>query len=150
MDELEIGFYSAVAIYGLIFTWTLLVRLRWLPAAVVRLVHRPMNRLGRIPFLGRVVNVCRKYPLSLGLVLAILAGVAMPYFVLSVFWVFQALFVAMVIGLMRYVGDDVDDDESYGALSGNYYSYYDNDIVSGHDPHADISRPTLGNVCSKL
>ena len=31
MDQLEIGFYSAVAVYAVIAIWTVLVRLRWLP-----------------------------------------------------------------------------------------------------------------------
>ena len=66
MDMLEIGFYSAVTVYGLIAVWTVLVRLRWLPTAIVRLVHWPLNRLGRIPVLGRVVNACRRYSFDPG------------------------------------------------------------------------------------
>ena len=151
MDELEIGFYSAVAIYGLIFTWTLLVRLRWLPVAVVRLVRRPTEPSWAHscpwPCCERLSQV---FPES---------GPGAGHFG----WSGNAVFCPVSILAVRpyyhlewcsahaFVGDDVDDDESYGALSGNYYSYYDNDIVSGHDPHADISRPPLwGNVCSKL
>lgn len=115
MDELEIGFYSAVAIYGLIFTWTLLVRLRWLPVAVVRLVRRPLNRLGRIPVLGRIVNACRKYSLSLGLMLAILVGVAAPYALLTAFWVVQVILIAGAVVLGFIFGGDgepgIEEDE---------------------------------------
>ena len=65
MDQLEIGFYSAVAAYGVIVTWTVIVRLRWLPVALVRFVYRLLNRLGRIPVLGGAVIACRRYPLVL-------------------------------------------------------------------------------------
>ena len=112
MDELEIGFYSAVAVYALIVAWTVLVRLRWLPVGLVRFVHRLLNRLGRIPFLGRAVIACRRYPLRLGLVWAVLAGLVMPYLLLSVFWAFQAAFLAGAVWLgLRYGSADSSEDE---------------------------------------
>lgn len=112
MDELEIGFYSAVTVYGVIAIWTLLVRLRWLPVALVRFVWRLLNRLGRVPVLGRAVTACRRYPLVTGLVLAVVAGFAVPYLVLSMFWAFQAAFIAGAVWLgLRYGAADSSEDE---------------------------------------
>lgn len=103
MDELEIGVYSGIIFYGLIVAWTLMFRLRWLPVALVRLVCRLLNSLGRIPVLGRAVTACRRYPLGLGLVLAVLVGFAVPFLLLSVFWAFQAAFLAGAVWLgFRY------------------------------------------------
>ena len=142
----EYGFYSAAATYGLIVVWTVLARLRRRPRKLVRLVHWPLDRLGRIPVIGRAVNACRRYPLTLGLVVAILVGVAVPWLMLGAMWLIYALslLVFVVLGVWAYFYSD-DDVETYGAASGNYHSHYDDEIVSGHDPYADKSRPTLGN-----
>jgi hypothetical protein len=148
MDMLEIGLYSAVTVYGVIVIWTVLVRLRWLPTALVRLVHRPMNRLGRIPVLGRVVNICRRYSLTLGLGLAILVGAAVPYVVLSIFWAVQAVVVAGAILLWLYFGGQEEADGVFESPDPNglYYSVYDGvTIVPGCDVEADARRPWLGS-----
>ena len=120
IDFFAIGFYAAVVTYGLIVVWTVLARLRWLPRILVRGLHRPLNRLGRVPVLGRVVAACRRYPLSLGLLIAIGVGVAVPYAVMSVMWLIYGLsFVfAVVVGVWAFFnGDgqsasDRDDDDS--------------------------------------
>lgn len=142
MDELEIGFYSAVAIYGLIFTWTLLVRLRWLPTSFVRMVHLPLNRLGRIPVLGGVVNACRKYSLGLGLVLAILIGVATTYVVMSALWLVYALSfgMAFALGAMAMFGGG-DDEDNEADPDGMYLAKHGHDLVHGSSPYADPDRP---------
>lgn len=146
MDELEIGFYSAVTIYGLIFTWTLLVRLRWLPTSLVRMVHRPLNRLGRIPYVGRVVNICRRYSLTLGLGLAILVGAAAPYVLLSVFWALQAVLLAGAVWLgLRYGKDEAAESQFSAAGYSLYYSRFGGgELVSSGDVDADPSQPYLG------
>ena len=84
--------------YGVIAIWTVLVRLRWLPAALVRFVWRLLNCLGRIHVLGRAVTVCQ-VSLGAGLVLAVVAGFAVPYLVLSVLWGVYLLSFAAVIFL---------------------------------------------------
>ena len=112
MDQLEISFYSAVSVYGVIATWTVLVRMRWLPVGLVRFVYRVLNHLGRIPLLGGVVLACRRNPLGLGLVIAVLAGLVLPYLVLSVFWVFQAALLVGAVWLgLRYGAADLSKDE---------------------------------------
>ena len=145
MDELEIGFYSAVAIYGLIFTWTLLVRLRWLPTSLVRMVYRPLNRLGRIPYVGRVVNACRRHSLSLGALVAVLVGMAVPYFVLSVFRGVQVALVAGAVWFGLRYGGEVSESETFTQGHKLYYSRHgDGEIVPGYDVDADPGRPWLG------
>jgi hypothetical protein len=146
MDMLEIGLYSAVTVYGVIVIWTVLVRLRWLPTALVRLVHRPMNRLGRIPVLGRVVNICRRYSLTLGLGLAILVGAAAPHVLLSAFWAFQAVLLAGAVWLgLRYGKDEAAESQFAATGYSLYYSRFDGgELVSSSDVDADPSRPYLG------
>lgn len=148
MDVLEIGVYSAVIVYGLIAVWTVLVRLRWLPTAIVRLVHRPLNRLGRVPYLGRIVNVCRRCSLSLGMVLAILVGVAAPYVLLSAFWAFQAVLVAGAVWLgLRYGEDEAAESQFTATGYSLYYSRFDaGELVFSSDVDADTSRPYLVSV----
>ena len=145
MDMLEIGFYSAVTVYGLIAAWTVLARLRWLPTALVRLVHWPLNRLGRIPYVGRLVNGCRRYPFSLGIVLAAVVGATLPYFVLSVFWAFQAALLAGAVWLGLRYGGEVSERETSTQGHKLYYSRHgDGEIVPGYDVDADPGRPWLG------
>lgn len=146
MDMLEIGFYSAVIAYGLIFAWTVLMRLRWLPMVLVRQMHWPLDRLGCIPFLGRVVMACRRYALSLGLLVAVLVGAAVPYVVLSLFWGFQT---ALIIGAawigLRYGGCIDDESEESPQAHKLYYSIYGGGrIVPGYDVEADSNHPYLG------
>ena len=143
MDQLEIGFYSAVAVYGVIAIWTVLVRLRWLPVALVRFVWRLLNRLGRIPVLGRAVTSCRRYPLGAGLVLAVVAGLAVPYLVLSVLWgVYLLSFAAVIflgwVALGRSQDDDASDElDPYGM----YQEKHGHGLVHGSSPYADGDRP---------
>ena len=143
MDQLEIGFYSAVAVYGVIAIWTVLVRLRWLPAALVRFVWRLLNCLGRIHVLGRAVTVCRRYPLGAGLVLAVVAGLAVPYLVLSVLWgVYLLSFAAVIflgwVALGRSQDDDASDElDPYGM----YQEKHGHGLVHGSSPYADGDRP---------
>lgn len=143
MDQLEIGFYSAVAVYGVIAIWTVLVRLRWLPAALVRFVWRLLNCLGRIHVLGRAVTVCRRYPLGAGLVLAVVAGFAVPYLVLSVLWgVYLLSFAAVIflgwVALGRSQDDDASDEsDPYGL----YQEKHGHGLVHGSSPYADGDRP---------
>jgi len=145
MDMLEIGFFSAVIVYGLIFVWTVLVRVRWLPTAIVRLVHWPLNRLGCAPYLGRVVNACRRYSLSLGVLVAVLVGMAVPYIVLSVFWAVQVVLVAGAVWLGLRYGGEVSESETSPQGHKLYYSRHgDGEIVPGYDVDADPARPWLG------
>jgi len=146
MDMLEIGFFSAVIVYGLIFVWTVLVRVRWLPTAIVRLVHWPLNRLGCAPYLGRVVNACRRYSLSLGVLVAVLVGMAVPYIVLSVFWAVQVVLVAGAVWLgLRYGKDEAAESQFAATGYSLYYSRFDGgELVSSSDVDADPSRPYLG------
>ena len=143
MDQLEIGFYSAVAVYGVIAIWTVLVRLRWLPVALVRVVHRLLNRLGRIRALGGAVTACRRYPLGAGLVLAVVAGLAVPYLVLSVLWgVYLLSFAAAMflgwVALGRSQDDDASDEpDPYGM----YQEKHGHGLVHGSSPYADGDRP---------
>ena len=143
MDQLEIGFYSAVAVYGVIAIWTVLVRLRWLPVALVRFVWRLLNRLGRIPVLGRAVTPCRRYPLGAGMVLAVVAGLAVPYLVLSVLWgVYLLSFAAAIflgwVASGRSQDDDASDEpDPYGL----YQEKHGHGLVHGSSPYADGDRP---------
>ena len=146
MDMLEIGFYSAVIVYGLIVVWTVLVRVRWLPTAIVRLVHWPLNRLGRIPYVGRVVHACRRYPLTLGLVLAIVAGVAVPYVIFSALWLVRAVVFggAIALGIWAFFASEDEEGEMFPSASRLYHSRYGGGrIVPGYDVEADSSRPWL-------
>ena len=146
MDMLEIGFYSAVTVYGLIAAWTVFFRLRWLPTILVRLVHWPLNRLGRIPYVGRVVHACRRYPFSLGIVLAAVVGATLPYFVLSVFWAFQAALLAGAVWLgLRYTKDEVAEIQYSATGYSLYHSRFGGgELVSSGDVDADPSQPYLG------
>jgi len=146
MDMLEIGFYSAVTVYGLIAVWTVLVRLRWLPTVLVRLVHRPMNRLGRIPVLGQALNAFRRHPLILGLVVAILAGVAVPYVIFSALWLVRAVAFggAIALGIWAFFASEDEEGEMFPSASRLYHSRYGGGrIVPGYDVEADSSRPWL-------
>jgi len=146
MDMLEIGFYSAVTAYGLIAVWTVLVRLRWLPTAIVRFVHWPLNRLGCIPVLGRVVNALRRHPLTLGPVLAILVGVAVPYVVFSALWLVRAVAFggAIALGIWAFFASEDEEGEMFPSASRLYHSRYGGGrIVPGYDVEADSSRPWL-------
>jgi hypothetical protein len=142
MDMLEIGFYSAVTVYGLIAVWTVLVRLRWLPTSLVRLAHWPLNRLGRIPYVGRVVNAFRRHPLTLGLVLAILVGAAVPYVVLSVMWVGYLASFGLAIALGAWALFNGSED---GEVEPDPYDMYveksGHGLAYGDSPRADLDRP---------
>ena len=112
MDPLEIGLYSAFAVYGVIAIWTALARLKWLPATLARFVHRSLNGLERISRLGRVVRTCRRHPLSSGLALAVLAGFVVPYLIIQVFWAGQLAVIAGAIWLgLRYGAVDSEEDD---------------------------------------
>jgi hypothetical protein len=112
MDQLEIGLYSAFAVYGVIAIWTVLARLKWLPATLARFVQRPLNGLERIPLLGRVVSTCRRHPLSSGLVLAVLAGCIVPSLLIQMFWAGQLALIAGAVWLgLRYGSADSAVDE---------------------------------------
>ncbi len=143
MDQIEIGFYSAVALYGVIATWTVLVRMRWLPAALVHLAYRLLNRLGRSPVLGGAVTTCRRYPLGAGLVLAVVVGFAVPFLVLSFLWgVYLLSFAAAIflgwVALSRSQDDDASDEpDPYGM----YQEKHGQGLVHGSSPYADGDRP---------
>jgi hypothetical protein len=112
MDQLEIGLYSAFAVYGVIAIWTVLTRLHWVPVTLARSVDRALAVLGRIPMLGRVVTVCRRHPLSAGLVPAFLAGLVVPFLIVQVFWAGQLAVVAGAVWLvMRYGAADSAEEE---------------------------------------
>ena len=142
MDMFEIGINSAVIAYGLIVVWTVLVRLRWLPKTIVRLVHRPLNRLERIPALGRVVGACRKYSLSLGLPISVLVGIGVSYSIVGLMWsaYYLAFGAAAVLGAIAVFGsadeehEETDPDRMYLAKHGH-------DLVHGSSPYADPDRP---------
>lgn len=139
MDTLEIGFYSAVTAYSLIAVWTVLVRLRWLPTSLVRMVHCPLNRLGRIPTLGRAVNTCRTYSLSLGLAVSVLVGIGVSYSIVGLMWsaYYLAFGIAAALGAMAMLGgaddEETDPDRMYLAKHGH-------DLVHGSSPYADPNR----------
>jgi hypothetical protein len=140
MDMLEIGFYSAVTAYCLIAVWAVLVRLRWLPTSLVRFVHRPLNRLEQIPVLGRVVNACRKYSLSLGFPVSLFVGIGVSYSIVGLMWgaYYLAFGIAAVLGAMAMLGgaddEEIDPDRMYLAKHGH-------DLVHGSSPYADPDRP---------
>ena len=142
MDQLEIGLYSAFAVYGVIAVWTVLVRLRWLPSKLVRSVHRPLNRLEQVPFLGWGLSACRSRPLGLGLVPAILIGAAVPYVVLSVMWLGYVFSFGIVIalGAWAFVSGSEDPDgepDPYGM----YVERSGHGLAYGDSPRADVDRP---------
>ncbi|MCP5414115.1 MAG: hypothetical protein H6961_05855 [Chromatiaceae bacterium] len=142
MDQLEIGFYSAVLIYGLILTWTVLARLSLLPPAFLRVAHRLLNSIEQIPILGHAISTCRRRPLSLGSLLAILVGVVLPFVVLSVMWLGYWLSFGIVIVLSVWAffsgseGQDLEPNpyDMYVEKSGHGIAY-------GDSPRADADRP---------
>ena len=142
MDMLEFGIYSAVTVYGLIAVWTVLVRLRWLPAGLVRLVHRPLNRLERIPALGRAVYACRKYSMSLGLPVSILVGIGVSYSIVGLMWsaYYLAFGIAAALGALAMLGG-VDDEDEQTAPDRMYLAKHGHDLVHGSSPYADSNRP---------
>lgn len=144
MDELEIGFYSTLFTYGLIVLWTLMFRLRRLPVSVIRLVHWPLNRLQRVPLLGRIAKATRTYPLMLGLMVAALAGAVVPYVVQSSLWLLQAIATGIVLlagAALAFSSKERDDDGVAPNPNRLYWSVHRDEIVHGWDSRADVSRP---------
>jgi len=126
---LEAGILIALAMYGLILAWTLMARLKWLPGVVARPVRRLLNRLGRLPVLGRAVSAMRRHPLGLGLALAILTGIIVPALLISVYVLFSAIFVSVIMVLAFRYGDW--EDEPYEES--NFQVYGAGEIVpAGH------------------
>jgi hypothetical protein len=142
MDQLEIGLYSAFAVYGVIAIWTVLARLRWLPLGLVRSVHRPLNHLEHVPILGWGLRTCRSRPLSLGLVPAILVGAAIPYVVLSVMWLgyFLSFGVVIALGAWAFVGGSEASDGEPDPY-GTYVERSGHGLAYGDSPRADVDRP---------
>lgn len=142
MDELELGFYSAVATYVSIVIWTLLERLHWLPPMLVNMVHRPFNGLQRVPILGRAVGACRKHALSLGPAPAILVGAAVPYVVFSVMWLGYALSfgIAIALGAWAFFGGSDEGDDGPDPY-GMYVEKSGHGLAYGDSPRADVDRP---------
>jgi hypothetical protein len=144
MDELEIGIYSSLVCYGLIVAWTLMFRLRWLPVALIRPVHWPLNRLERVPFLGRITKACRDYPLTLGVVLAGMVGVLVPYAVFASLWLLQTIAIgtALLFGaLLAFMDNKGEDDSLTPNPNRLYWSVHRDEIVHGWDSRADASQP---------
>ncbi len=110
---LEAGILIALAVYGLILVWTLMAHLKWLPRAVARPVRRLLNRLGRLPVLGRAVTATRRHPLSLGLVTAILVGITVPTLLISVYVLFSAIFVGVIMVLAFRYGDFTEEEDHF-------------------------------------
>jgi len=119
---LEAGILIALAMYGLILVWTLMARLKWLPGAVARPVCRLLNRLGRLPVLGRAVTAMRRHPLSLGLVTAILVGIIVPTLLISVYVLFSAIFVGVIM-VLAYLYGDWEEESEESELEETYFTY---------------------------
>ncbi|WP_419604177.1 hypothetical protein, partial [Thiolapillus sp.] len=109
-------------VYGLILAWNLLARLKWLPVAVVRPIYHVLTRLGQLPLLGRAVRATRRHPLSLGLVAAILTGALVPVLLISMYALFSALVVGVILFLAFRYGNfearsECEEDITYGDPS---------------------------------
>ncbi|WP_293674990.1 hypothetical protein [Thiolapillus sp.] len=131
---LETGIVIALLVYGLILAWNLLARLKWLPVAVVRPIYHVLTRLGQLPLLGRAVRATRRHPLSLGLVPAILTGTLVPVLLISMYALFSALVVGVILLLAFRYGDWKEEPEEEHAL---YHSYDSEEpIVSSNHPSA--------------
>ncbi|WP_419633193.1 hypothetical protein, partial [Thiolapillus sp.] len=114
----------------------LLARLKWLPVAVVRPIYHVLTRLGQLPLLGRAVRATRRHPLSLslGLVAAILTGTLVPVLLISMYALFSALVVGVILLLAFRYGDWKEEPEEEHAL---YHSYDSEEpIVSSNHPSA--------------
>lgn len=142
MDQLEIGFYSAVTIYGLIVIWIVLERLRWLPLALAGPVHRQLTRLEQIPILGHVVRAARRNALSWGLASAIVIGVAVPFVVLSLMWFgyWLSFAIAIVLGAWVFFNASEERDPEPDPYS-MYVEKSGHGLAYGDSPRTDPDRP---------
>jgi hypothetical protein len=140
---LEAGILIALAMYGLILAWVLLARLDWLPGVVARPVRHLLNRLGRLPVLGRAVTATRRHPLSLGLATAILVGITVPMLLISVYVLFSVMAVCVVMYVAFRYGDFDVEMETEPDPNRLYFSKYSGELVLGSHPDANPDEPHL-------
>ncbi len=126
---LEAGILIALVTYGLILAWSLLARLTWLPAAVVRPVHYVLTRLAQLPLLGSAVRATRCHPLSLGVAVAILTGAMVPVLLISVAMLVIALtFMAVMYVAIRY--GDFEEEHKEDTVEETYMTFdVDEDLL---------------------
>jgi hypothetical protein len=151
MEMREVGLYSAVAVYGVIALWTVLVRLRLLPGPFVCLMQKPLVVLAAVSAIGPLVRALRRWPLSVGMLLAALVGIAVPYIavpyiVLGVMWgayvlSFGVTVAAAITAIATGVGESESDEPDPNRL---YFAKHGHDLVYGSSPHADPIRPLGG------
>ena len=122
----DIGLYAAIATCTAIIVWTVFAHLRWLPKWLSHPVQRPL--------------LC----LTLGLIVAILVGFAVPSFIVGAMAAIYFLSFALVavMGLWVFLHSDMDDQPEEECEK-TYMTYDSDEKLLMFNPWVVDSNPAL-------